>query len=81
VWPTLAAIIAAIVAGLFSLLGLLIAKENKISDFRQAWLDSLRNEIADFASAVTLLCHAEPMNLSGASEFDCLKTIISSGSR
>jgi hypothetical protein len=78
-WPTLAAlaaIIAAIVAGLFSLLGLLIAKENKISDFRQAWIDSLRNEIADFASAVTILCHAEPMNLSGAPALDYLETML-----
>jgi hypothetical protein len=44
-------IAGALIAGLFGLLGLVIAKENKTSDFRQAWIDALRNDIADFTSA------------------------------
>jgi hypothetical protein len=39
-------IIAAVLAAVISLLGLLISKENKVSEFRQAWIDALRQEIA-----------------------------------
>jgi hypothetical protein len=39
-------IVAAIIAAGISLLGLIISKENKVSEFRQAWIDSLRAEIA-----------------------------------
>ena len=40
------AITAALIAGLVSLLGLIVSKEQKVSDFRQAWIDDLRSEIA-----------------------------------
>lgn len=49
-------IVAALIAGNFSLLNLIIAKEHKISEFRQAWIDSLRAEIATYISAVQQLC-------------------------
>lgn len=45
------AIIAALIASLFSFLGLVISKEQKTSEFRQAWIDSLRREISQFISA------------------------------
>lgn len=44
------AIIAALIAGVISLLGLIISKEQKVSDFRQAWIDALR---ADMAAVIT----------------------------
>lgn len=40
------AIFAALIAGLVSLLGLIISKEQKISEFRQAWIDGLRENVA-----------------------------------
>jgi hypothetical protein len=40
------AVAAAMIAGLFALLGLIISKEQKISEFRQAWIDALRSDIA-----------------------------------
>lgn len=49
------AISAAIIASFFSFLGLIIAKEQKTSEFRQAWIDSLRNEISQliaYANAI-----------------------------
>lgn len=49
------AIVSAFIAGLFSYLALVIAKEHKISELRQAWIDSLRDELADFFSAVNLI--------------------------
>ena len=40
------------VTGAIALLGLIITKESKVSEFRQAWIDSLRGEIADLLSSV-----------------------------
>lgn len=48
----------AIIAGLISLLGLVISKEHKISDFRQSWIDSLRVEIASLISHATAIYDA-----------------------
>lgn len=36
----------ALLAGVTSLLGLIISKENRVSDFRQEWINGLRAEIA-----------------------------------
>jgi hypothetical protein len=38
------AISAAIITGLLSLVGLIISKENKTSEFRQQWIDSFRKK-------------------------------------
>lgn len=46
------AIIAAIIAGVISLFSLIISKENKISEFRQEWVNSLRNELATLIACV-----------------------------
>lgn len=40
------AIVAAFIAGIVSLLGLIVSKEQKTSEFRQAWIDALRSEIS-----------------------------------
>jgi len=40
------AIVAAIIAGIIALLGLIISKEQKVSEFRQQWIDALRADIA-----------------------------------
>jgi hypothetical protein len=40
------AILAAIIAGAVALLGLIISKEQKVSEFRQQWIDALREDIA-----------------------------------
>lgn len=44
------AALVAFVAGGFSLLGLTVAKENKVSEFRQDWIDKLRKDISEFSS-------------------------------
>src|SRR5580704_6453073 len=40
------ALLVAFVAGAFSMLGLIISKEQQVSGFRQSWIDSLRSDIA-----------------------------------
>lgn len=42
------AVIAAIVAGLVAFIVSVLTKEQKTSEFRQAWIDALRGEIADY---------------------------------
>ena len=49
------ALLVAFVAGAFSLLGLILAKENKVSDFRQAWIEALREDVAEFTAQAALL--------------------------
>ncbi|KAB7892671.1 hypothetical protein [Poseidonibacter ostreae] len=41
-------IVLAIIAGFISFIGLIIAKEQKISEFRQTWIDLLRGDISEF---------------------------------
>jgi hypothetical protein len=40
-----------------SVVGLVISKETKISEFRQSWIDALRNDIAELLGILTLLHH------------------------
>lgn len=46
------AVAAALVAGFFSFLNLVSSKENKVSEFRQSWIDGLRTEIATHSAAL-----------------------------
>jgi hypothetical protein len=49
------AILVAFVAGAFSLLGLTVSKENKISEFRQEWIDGLRSDIAELVAQAQVI--------------------------
>ena len=46
------AIIVALIAGLFSLLNLVLSKEQKVSELRQAWIEGLREDLAAHIAAV-----------------------------
>lgn len=48
------ALIPVFVTGVIALLGLIITKESKISEFRQAWIDALRTEIAGLLASINL---------------------------
>lgn len=45
-------IISAIIAGFFSYTSLIVSKENKVSEFRQEWINSLRNSISSYVSSL-----------------------------
>lgn len=50
-----AAITVAVIAGSFSFLNLITSKEQKVSEFRQQWIDSLRSSMAEYLSALSYL--------------------------
>lgn len=52
-------ITAALLAGFFSFLNLISAKENKVSEFRLAWVDGLREEISIYTAAVQELVRVD----------------------
>lgn len=56
--PALGAVVAAIIAALVSLLGLVISKEHKTSEFRQAWIDSLRSEVSALIAHLWVIFNA-----------------------
>jgi hypothetical protein len=62
------AIVAALITGLVSFLGLIISKEQKVSEFRQAWIDSLRSELAALISHANAIHGAGTAALGSASE-------------
>jgi hypothetical protein len=61
----IAAILAALIAAAISFIALLVSKENKVSEFRQAWIDALRADLSDYIAALGLLTYAEPRWING----------------
>lgn len=49
-WQILGTVSAAMVAGLISFVVTILTKEQKTSEFRQAWIDALRQELSEFVS-------------------------------
>jgi hypothetical protein len=58
----------AVVAGLVSMLGLIIGKEQKISEFRQAWIDELRQCVVDYLVSINAICDIVRLKKSGDGE-------------
>lgn len=56
--PALATLAAAFVAGGIARSNLIVSKESKISEFRQAWVGELRENLSSLFSAVRLLARA-----------------------
>ena len=69
------AIAAASIAGLLAFLGLIIAKENKTSEFRQAWIDSLRLDLSKLISNARAIRGAVAVGYAEKSElFDATES-------
>lgn len=52
IFVAIGAAVAALLAGFFSYLSMVSAKENKVSEFRLNWIDGLREEIAEHTGAL-----------------------------
>ncbi|HEX8309312.1 MAG TPA: hypothetical protein VF645_12930 [Allosphingosinicella sp.] len=64
------AVVAAFLTGIISLLGLIISKEQKTSEYRQAWIDSLRSEISQLIAHINV-CYA--MREQGEEDWSILR--------
>lgn len=56
IYTAIGAISAATIAGGISFLVAVLSKDQKTSEFRQAWIDGLRNDVSDFTSSFLLIC-------------------------
>lgn len=66
VFVAIATVVAAVIAGLISVVTLTLTKEQKTSEFRQAWIDGLRQDLAEFlASARAMARASEELAASG----------------
>ncbi len=50
-----ATLVASLLAGGFAVVGLVISKENKVSEFRQQWIDGLRADISSLIAAASVI--------------------------
>ncbi|KJF77767.1 hypothetical protein UA45_10695 [Morganella morganii] len=58
-------LIIAVLASVVSIVGLVITKENKISEFRQLWINDLRNSLVKLNKNMFIL---QQMYIANASE-------------
>ena len=55
IYVAIAAVIAALISAAISLINIIISKDQKISEFRQGWIDNFRSDIAEFIANVSTL--------------------------
>ncbi len=66
--PAIATIVAAVIAAAISFINMTMTKEMKTSEFRQSWIDALREDIATFLSCARMFARA----LEECDSFDSL---------
>lgn len=57
-WPLVGGIITSVIAALVSLVAVILSKDQKTSEFRQAWIDALRDDVSKFVGIATALISA-----------------------
>jgi len=63
-YPAIGAVMAAIIAAGISFLVTVLAKEQKTSEFRQAWIDALRKDLSEFIATVDMLSSFHRLKMS-----------------
>jgi hypothetical protein len=51
-WPEIVVVIAALIGGATSFIITVLTKEQKTSEFRQAWIDALRDDISQYLAGI-----------------------------
>jgi len=75
--PELVTILAALIAGAVSLVTITLSKEQKVSEFRQAWIDALRADLASFLSSARAFARAmEARRIHGVESRDPAKQLF-----
>jgi hypothetical protein len=74
----IATLVAALIAGAISFVNLTLTKEQKTSEFRQAWIDALRNDLAAFFAGARAFARAtETLHLAGPDYKEKVALLIS----
>lgn len=73
--PAIATILAAGIAALVAFVISVLSKEHKISEFRQIWIDSLREDVSKFFSTTNILAAMLQAKLKVVNASDRQKTI------
>lgn len=79
----IATVVAALITALISFVNLTLSKEQKTSEFRQAWIDGMRSDLATYLSSARALCRtmqearSPNTNDEGIQDFKFEKTKIS----
>lgn len=53
-----ATVVASLITGTIALVNLTLSKEQKVSEFRQPWIDGLRDDLSKFVSSLRFASHA-----------------------
>lgn len=53
--PIIGPVLAAMIAGAIAFIVAVLTKENKTSEFRQAWIEAVRNDVAEIVSEMNVL--------------------------
>lgn len=69
VYVAFGVITAALLTGFFSIMNMVSAKENKVSEFRLGWVDGLRNEISEYTAAAQEISRAIRPGVFNAEDF------------
>ena len=62
----IATLVAALIASALSVVNLILSKEQKTSEFRQAWIDGLRQDLAAFFAGARSMARAAQEELASA---------------
>ncbi len=62
------AVVAALIGAMISLVGLIVTKEAKVSEFRQAWIGELRGEFATFITQINHLEDASKIQFTSTQD-------------
>lgn len=75
--PELVTILTALIAGAVSLVAITLSKEQKVSEFRQAWIDALRADLTSFLSSARAFARAmEARRIHGSESLDPAKKLF-----
>jgi hypothetical protein len=75
------AVVAALIAGAFSFVGLTLSKEQKTSEFRQAWIDGLREDLAAFFAGARAMARATEEERAGTASDETSRAFSITGEK
>ena len=56
------AVVAALIAAAASFVSMISSKEEKVSEFRQVWINNIREEISEFLALLKIVSACDPIN-------------------